>query len=657
MYLYNTTLKTLMYKKYGVLVVLLILMAITVNARITGYQIGTPPKEVDVAAGWNLVSFPKVTIKSTALGDLQPAIYQFKDAKWERFTVQQFEPNTAYFMDFMQARKIKIPLATSHPNVQLKQGWNAIGVSVDVKIKDGKIKSTGQEYALKNKVTALYVFNAEQQKWNPVTINDDVSLVPGKGYLLYSTQAGELTFEKEAPTMTFTGDDFEDGDYTKNPEWKKTPETSAFVSLDDYQLHLERGSLYTSSSQTYGTWEFDIPVDKTKPGVAIGNIYFISESMPISNYFSILDSSYYFFWRGDGRIGINKTMLTQRNLVEVVPRWNTNKEVSSQISHHFKITRSNDGKFTLFVDNNMWGEGRDNELQTSKLFVIFDRGVFDNIELSQEILPGKCKNGKKRCVTECIFNKRWEIECVKENPTTCKNNEWLAEPACSDQQECNPRTVTCEYQEGAIKCEGTKILQYKGGTFIQIGDKNTCLSSTEQLACKADLVKPQSLSCKYGCNSLTNMCQICIPNKKRCDGKKLYACKEDGSKEDMIKECVHECNTWLNECRPAPASCQGQEKKCEGNWLRVCDKGNFDDSFCGAGCNPNTKECKCNPGDVWCDKNKYLNICSTDGKTQQIYWCNHGCKDSTKDCNFPFGFPVNDAKRYVGYYLNGKYYK
>ncbi len=87
-----------------------------------------------------------------------------------------------------------IPIATSQSSIHLTKGVNAIGVSIDVKTKDGKIKSKGKEKSFSDAIDSFWEFDEKQQKWNKID-NYEFTLKPGKGYLLYANEEGELAFD------------------------------------------------------------------------------------------------------------------------------------------------------------------------------------------------------------------------------------------------------------------------------------------------------------------------------------------------------------------------------------------------------------------------------------------------------------------------------
>ncbi len=398
-------------KKWVVaLLILISLSSLIVTAQITGYQTAGQTKEIDVPAGWNLVSFPSSTVTGLALGNwkynkiYQPAmaIYQLKDSKWERFNpMRTLEPNTGYFIDFVQGGKMRISIdVTSQSSIHLTKGVNVIGVSIDVQIKDGKIKSKGTEKSFSDAIDSFWEFDGKTQKWNKID-NYEFTLKPGKGYLLYAKEEGELVFET-AKIIGGWSDNFEDGDYTKNPVWKvgvfEYPKVARPVGypreLDDPLFELDgkvtpipieviNGELFVSypyqyprsvrlgriaieSTQAYGTWEFDVGRHVNGKGKELGlvaDIWFITSKMT-SKKLLPREGYHLYLYSSGSSVGLNKTIGKGEEITIL-----SKKNIPAQDNYHIKITRDKDGRFKVQVAGQIL-EGTDNTITTSTHFLL-----------------------------------------------------------------------------------------------------------------------------------------------------------------------------------------------------------------------------------------------------------------------------------------------
>ncbi len=402
-------------KKWVVALLIIIFLSMLVTARITGYQTAEQTKEIDVPAGWDFISFPSSTTISLAFGNLHPAIYQLKNSKWERFTLQTFQPNTGYFIDFVQGGKIKIPIATSQSSIHLTKGMNVIGVSIDVQIKDGKIKSKGTEKSFSDVITSFWEFDGKQQKWNKID-NYEFTLKPGKGYLLYAKEEGELVFET-AKIIGGWSDNFEDGDYTKNPVWKVTnygnPPNYATIgettnAHGGTPIGFGRGYLHgrnvlaaTKSTTAYGTWEFDVVevlFDSQQAFIRNPIVYFIVSLTKVKT------EGYYFT--------ITREIKNKNKLVAKLDKFvNQQQEISIPLTEiakhtksrsvigdtpppsfhtsHVKIIRESNGNFLLYVDDGLW-KGNDNSITTSDYFMV--TGVPHQFDWGKGVAPFSIDN-------------------------------------------------------------------------------------------------------------------------------------------------------------------------------------------------------------------------------------------------------------------------
>ena len=191
-------------------------------------------------------------------------------------------------------------------------------------------------------------------------------------------------------TACFIGDDFEDGDYTKNPEWKTTP------LIGDQQKEIRQGWLYgrnveyaTPSTQAFGTWNFKYIFLAGKERSP--RVYFIASHQDMIN--SIQKTGYYLSYGSHSKIqspfinpSIIKVVDNHEEKISLIRVGDTNLQDDEQpflnlelgmsslggtvFIKPVKILLDNNGKLTVETPEGKFEGNDNNPIKTSNYFVV-----------------------------------------------------------------------------------------------------------------------------------------------------------------------------------------------------------------------------------------------------------------------------------------------
>ncbi len=160
-------------------------------------------------------------------------------------------------------------------------------------------------------------------------------------------------------------DDFQDGDYTRNPEWTVFSGDWSVGQQDGTRWLEGIGSISTPSTQAYGRWEWDfqfVNIDGAGGAIQAMRFFFVQDTPdPASPDFS----GYYFIVTGDigGDAVINLWRFdngTNPDSPIFSVSWPANTDWNT-----VAIERDLDGVFTLYLNDHFLATGQDNTYTTS----------------------------------------------------------------------------------------------------------------------------------------------------------------------------------------------------------------------------------------------------------------------------------------------------
>lgn len=195
-------------------------------------------------------------------------------------------------------------------------------------------------------------------------------------------------------------DDFSDGDFTNNPAWTGT--TDKYIINNALQLQLnasEAGTAWLSTPYTYPggnlEWRFWIRLNFAPSASNLSDVYLISNqqdlSSPLNGYFLRFGEA-----GSNDAIELFRRQGTQNTSI----LRGSNGQIAAAFAIHVKVVRTEQGQWSLYVDQTGSGiygfeaTGTDNTFQPGGffgfvgLFTISNaqRMFYDNVQISPEII-------------------------------------------------------------------------------------------------------------------------------------------------------------------------------------------------------------------------------------------------------------------------------
>ncbi len=174
-----------------------------------------------------------------------------------------------------------------------------------------------------------------------------------------------------------------------------------------------------------------------------------------------------------------------------------------------------------------------------------------------------------------------------------------------------------------------------------------CKLRTGHCVQDSDCTKPET------CNTTSHKCEkqsstptVCRKGEKKCDGKDIKKCKDDGSAFEVEKTCegTSVCDEFAFECKDPNLACVANSKRCNGNSIEVCESDGSawkEEEKCSAPktCNPDTKTCEeaatvCTPDAKRCNY-EIVEVCKKDGsgwRAEETCKYPNTCDEATVSC-------------------------
>ncbi len=187
------------------------------------------------------------------------------------------------------------------------------------------------------------------------------------------------------PLISFSQvyDDFNDGDFTSNPEWNGT--TSKFIVNDNFQLQLNdtaagKAYLYTSNTMANNCeWRFWVKQSFSPSSNNNGRIYLISDNQDLTG-----DLHGYFIQLGESGSNDAVELFRQDGNETTSVCRGTDGLIASSFSLGFKVTRDENGLWNIYIDKENNGiylpeaSGTDNTYTQTSYFGIYAKYTVSN---------------------------------------------------------------------------------------------------------------------------------------------------------------------------------------------------------------------------------------------------------------------------------------